>query len=87
MVAFRFCHGTHLVHVGQGLGEILERIQALKMSDSIQRPATTQFFQQSLRPISRDWRDTAEAGDTFVISKAHGTTSWYEQSTLHTDPV
>ena len=32
MMAFRFCHGPHLVHVGQGQGEILERIQALKMA-------------------------------------------------------
>ena len=38
MVAFRFCHGAHLVHVGQGLGEILERIQALKMAGLVQRP-------------------------------------------------
>jgi hypothetical protein len=44
MVAFRFCHGTHLIHVGQGLGEILERIQALKMALGIQRPASAEFL-------------------------------------------
>jgi hypothetical protein len=44
MVAFRFCHGTHLVHIGQGLGEILERIQALKMAGLVQRPPAAEFL-------------------------------------------
>src|SRR5712692_9366657 len=40
VVAFRFCHGTHLVHVNQGLSEILERVQALKMAGLVQRPSS-----------------------------------------------
>ena len=52
------------------------------MSGLVQRPSAPQLFQQSLRAIRRDRRYTAEARDTFVVSKAHGATSSYENHRL-----
>jgi hypothetical protein len=75
MMAFCLCHGPYFVHVGLGLGKILERVQALKMTRLVQRPPSPELFQQNLRAIRRDGRYTAAARDTFIISKTHITTS------------
>ena len=70
VVTFCFRHSPHFVHVGQSQGEILKRIQALKMAGLVQRPPAPQLFQQGLRAISLNRRYTAAAGDTFVVGKA-----------------
>src|SRR5207249_1078625 len=71
MMPLRLRDRSDLVHEGQRLGEILERIEPLQVPLFVQLPAALQLLQHSLCLGSFHGRNTTPARYAFVVRETH----------------